>query len=263
MQQLTLNWLNINDWVNYFAFWEEEQPYNVQYDLIPNKYNSRPYINNYRQQEKIIKIKWTLKSPSTEWLSLIIRNFKNKIIWENKSITVVDRFWTTYTWKYTYTWMTFDSNHYNLIFIKYEANIIITELLESSILVTASSSATWSLWSTLSDNYWWISYPYYRFTWNTWSSLSKIQITLYDNSISYPEDQKTNNIIIYPSWWVNGDYIDINGKNKTIIKNGSNSVEYYGEIWLIQPWISNWLQVLTTGTSINFTFTRDFYITLN
>lgn len=263
MQQLTLNWLNINDWVNYFAFWEEEQPYNIQYELIPNKYNTRPYINNYRQQEKIIKIKWTLKAPDSVWLSLIIRSLKNKIIWENKSITLVDRYGTTYTWKYTYNWLNFDSNHYNLTFISYEATIIITELLESTTLITASSTITWNFSTTLSDNYWGISYPYYRFTWNTWSSLTKIQITLYDNSISYPDDQKANNIIIYPSWWVNWDYIDINGKNGTIIKNWVDVVEYYGEIWLIQPWSSNWLQVSATWTSINFTFKREFYITLN
>jgi len=260
---LTLNSLNIDDWINYFATYTYEDPYKIQYDMSKNTWNTRPYITNYRQWEKVIKIVWLIKDTTTSWFWTKLRSFKNKVIWQNKSITIVDRIWDSYVWKYTCSWLNFKTNNYNIDWVDYELTIIITELLESSASVGNSWTATSNYSTTLTENYWWIAYPRIKWTWNTWSSLTKVKITISDSAITFPDELKTQILDIYVSWRVNTDYMDIDWKTKTILKNWVTALDYYWDIPFINPWSTNTIQVVASWTSINFTIATNFYITLN
>lgn len=259
---LTLNSQNLDDWANYFATWNASDPYTIMYNLVPNIYGTQPYITDYRQQEKVINIEWTLKFSTTSWLWTWIRYIKSKIIWQNKTITIVDKEWTSFSWLYSCSSIEFDENYYNLTWIKYKMKIIITWYLESSTEVSKTSTATGTLWSLLDANTWWFAYSRIRWTWNTGSSLTKIQFVLYDSSVSFPEDQKDQVLEIYPVGWSNWDYIDIDWKTQTITKNWSTWVDFYWIIPVIPNGVTNQLSITATWTSINFTNITKFYITM-
>jgi len=262
-QTLTLNWLNIDDWVNYTAVWEEEQPYNSSFWLTPNNFATPNYIKDYKKWVKTIKVKGTVKGSSA-WIFAIYLNWlKNKInnSWVSISLNARDN--KTYTWTYTCQSLVFDSNHYNITFINYEAILTIVQYLESTILNTVSWTSSTPVVNnvTLPQNFQWIAYLNIKFTVNSITSITAVKFRLYNSSSTSTNPDTL--FIIYVSWLVATDYIEIDWKNNTVLKNWVSTLDYYWEIPTVPEWSNTSISTEVTWTSVNYTTQAFYYTTLS
>jgi len=261
-QTLTLNWLDINDGVNYIATWEEEQPYDTSFWLTSNSFSSPSYIKDYKKWTKTIKIKWIVKGSSWGILSIYLNQLKNLINNNWVSISLNARDNKTYTWIYTCQNLVFDSNNYNLTFIKYEATIIITEYLQSTIKNTVSgTTSTPSVWVlNLPTNFQGISYLNVKFTVNSITSIASIKFALSNSSGTSTNPDWV--FIIYVSWLIATDYLEVDGKENTVTKNWSTTLDYYWQIPTVPEWPNTTLLIEVNWVSVNFTTEAFYYVTL-
>jgi hypothetical protein len=195
-------------------------------------------------------------------------NLKNKVIGYYKSISITTRE-ATYTWLYTCSGLKFDSNFYNLTFIKYEAEIIIVTPLEWStdFTTTFTTTSTATSWLPLETNTWGLAYPYITFalTASTW--FSKLEI-LFRDSTAQPYNLWDYWFSLYP-WDIpiaDGDSLVISGKDKSIKHYNptfNTYVDYYWEIPLVPPGNTTSIFVIPTCSTINYTLTCVFKNTLN